>query len=210
VKRTQIAYRCPECSTATVGFLGTLPTVSDMLRLRCECGEFALEIKRTGENKLVLKVPCIYCKDSHSYTLSGDIIVRDEVTRLSCPYSNMDICFIADEEDMSGELDRSASELSGVLTSLEVDDVSDIQPQDLDANDAPPDPAIFDVINFLVRDLEAEGEIHCPCKNGEYDLRFTDEGMQVYCKKCGASYEFYAKSVATAENYIDTPSITLK
>lgn len=208
-KRTQIAFRCPECAVATVGFLGGLSSVSDMLRLKCSCGESSLDIKKQNDGKVHLSVPCVYCKSNHSYVVSPEIMTREELTRFSCPYSGMGIAFIGYEDEVSAEIEKSAEELARIMTSLEAEDVKDIQPQDVAEDSMPPDPAIYDTINFIVRDLEAEGAVHCPCDNGEYDLRFTDDGMQVYCKNCGASYDFYARSVSLAEEYLTIDSITL-
>ena len=208
-KRTQIAYRCPDCGVATVGFLGGLGAVSDMLRLRCSCGESSLDIKKQNDGKIGLSVPCVYCKSNHSYVVSPEVMRREEMTKFSCPYSGMGIAFIGDEDSVSKEVEASAEELARIMTSLEAETLSDIQPQDVGEDSVPPDPAIYDTLNFVVRDLEAEGEVHCPCDNGSYDLRFTDDGMQVYCKNCGATYDFYAKSVSVAEEYLTLDSITL-
>lgn len=210
LKRNQIAFRCPECGTATVGFLGGLSNVSDMLRLKCECQDWALEIKKMQDGKLHLSVPCVFCKDTHGYVVSNGVISRDEPTMLACPYASMDILFIANEEQLPHELERSAKELERVLTSFEAEDLSDIQPLNVDENDAPPDPAIFDAINFVVRDLEADGKLHCPCGEGPYELRFCDEGMEVYCAHCGTSYTFHAKSQTIAEEYLGLSEITLR
>lgn len=210
IKRTQIAYRCPDCGVATVGFLGGLSAVSDMLRLRCGCGESSLDITNKKDGKLQLTVPCVYCKDTHSFVLQSEILLRDDKTLLSCPFSGMDIAFIGDEETISTELERSANELSRIMQSLEAEDLSDIQPQDVDAEDAPPDPGMFDSINFLVRDLEADGAVKCPCGKDRHELRFTDNGMQVYCPDCGASYDFYCKTVSAAEEYLSIDEITLR
>ena len=210
MKRTQIAYRCPECAVMTVGFLGGLSSVSDMLRLKCSCGEASLDIKKQPDGKVSLSVPCVYCKSNHSYTVSAEIMQRDELTRLNCPYSGMGILFIGDEDSVRAESEKSAEELSRIMTSLEAEDVSDIQPEDVSEDSVPPDPAIFDTFNFLVRDLEADGAVKCPCPDGEYDLRFTDDGMQVYCKRCGASRDFYAKTAASAEEYLTLDEIILK
>ena len=209
IKRTQIAYRCPECAVATVGFLGGLSAVTDMLRLKCSCGESALDIKKQNDGKIALSVPCVYCKSNHTFVVSPDIMQRDEMTKFSCPYSGMGIAFIGDEESVGKEVENSAEELARIMTSLEAESVSDIQPQDVGEDSVPPDPAIYDTLNFVVRDLEAEGNVHCPCGDGEYDLRFTDDGMQVYCKNCGATYDFYARSVSVAEEYLTLDSITL-
>lgn len=209
-KRTQIAYRCYDCATATVGFLGGLSAVSDMLRLKCSCGGSSLDIKKQNDGKVSLSVPCVYCKSNHSYVVSPEIMVREELTRFSCPYSGMGIAFIGGEDEVAAEVDKSAEELSRIMVSLEAEDVSDIQPQDVGEDSMPPDPAIFDTFNFILRDLEADKAVKCPCGKGPYDLRFTDEGMQVFCESCGATHDFYARSVSVAEEYLTIDSITLK
>jgi hypothetical protein len=210
IRRSQIAYRCSECGTATVGFLGGLTNVSDMLRLKCECEGSALDIKRQNDGKIHLSVPCVYCRSNHTYVVAPDVIRRYEPTKFTCPYTGMGITFIGDQETVSKEIDNSAEELSRIMASFEAQTLADIQPQDVGEDSIPPDPAIYDTLNFVLRDLEAEGEVHCPCGNGPYDLRFTDDGMQVYCESCGATYDFYAKSVTVAEEYVNTSSITLK
>ena len=114
-----------------------------------------------------------------------------------------------DEGRISEDLERSAKELSFILESFEADEVSDIQPMDVDEAEAAPDPAIFDVLNFVVRDLEDAGGITCPCGKGPYEVRFTDDGAEAVCSTCGASYRFYARSAASAESYLSLDSITL-
>ncbi len=210
VLRQQIAFRCPECGVATVGFLGGLAQVSDMLRLKCECGAYMLDIKKEAEGKVRLNVPCVYCKDIHTYIVKTDVITRQETTRLSCPHSGQDILFIAESAAMGDELNRSANELERILASFEADDISDIQPHEIDEGEAAPDAGIFDVLNFVLRDLEDADSVKCPCGKGPYDLRFTDEGAEAHCIECGATYTFYAKSQAMAESYLSLDSITLK
>lgn len=209
IERQEIAYRCPHCAVATLGFLGGLHSVSDMLRLRCECGESALEIRPIDGTKVHIDVPCVYCKDTHAYVISSDILRREQPTALPCPSSRHDILFIAGEADMASTLERSANELATILESFEAEDVKDIQPMDIDEAECAPDPAIYDVLNFVVRDLEDAGGISCPCKRGPYELRFTDDGAEVYCTSCGATYRFYATSASTAETYLAVDSITL-
>ncbi len=209
IRRTQIAYRCPECASVTVGFLGGLSAVTDMLRLRCtDCGT-ALDIKKRRDEKVELSVPCVYCKTNHSFVTTPDVITRGALTRFNCPYSSMAITFIGDEDEIAPEIERSADDLTRIMQSLEAETVSDIQPQDVGEDSVPPDPAIYDVFNFLLRDLEYEGAVKCPCDNGEYDLRFTDTGMQIYCKNCGASKSFTAMSQSAAEEYLTLDEIKL-
>ena len=209
MKRTQIAYRCPECAVMTVGFLGGLSSVSDMLRLKCSCGDSSLDIKKQPDGKINLSAPCVYCKSNHSYVVSPEIMIRDELTRFNCPYSGMGIVFIGNEDDVKAQTEQSAEELSRIMTSLDAEDVSDIQPEDVDEDAAAPDPAIFDTFNFLLRDLESEGAVRCPCPDGEYDLRFCKEGIQAFCAKCGATYTFNLTSPAASEDYLSLDSLTL-
>ena len=209
LKKKHIAYRCPECAVATVGLVLGLGDNGGLLRIKCECGGSALDITGGGEDKIKISAPCVYCRDSHSYTLAGSVLGREALTSLSCPFSGMDIVFLGDMEDISPALDKSANELSVIMASLDAEDVRDIQPQDMDEDECPPDPAIFDTINFVVRDLEAEGKVTCPCGRGEYGLRFTDDGMQVYCERCGASFNFHARSAAVAEEYLTLDEIKL-
>ena len=110
---------------------------------------------------------------------------------------------------MRAEIERSANELSAVLLSFEADEVKDIQPMDVDEAEAAPDPAVFDVLNFVLRDLEDEGAIECPCKKGSYSIRFTDDGAEAVCSSCGATYRFYAGTAASAETYLSLGSIKL-
>ncbi len=207
--RNQIAYRCPKCGVATVGFLGGLAAVSDMLRLKCDCGESALDIRGQKDGLIHLSVPCVYCADNHGFNIGKELAFCEQTLKLPCPYSGMDIVFIGEAESISQELTRSAEELTRIMMSLEAEELSDIQPQDMGENESPPDPAIFDTLNLVVRDLEAEGKIKCPCDNGEYELRFCDEGMQVYCTHCGSTYTFHARSASLAEQYLTLDSIKL-
>ncbi len=205
-----IAYRCPECATATVGLVGSAESLGDLIRLKCECGGSALDIKKERDGRIHISVPCIFCKDNHGYRLSPEVLSRDSITKLGCPFSGMDIAFIGEGEGIQPELDRTAEELSRIMASLEADEVSDIQPHDVDEAECPPDPAIYDTINFILRDLEAEGAVKCPCESGRYGLRFTDTGMQAYCESCGASYDFYCTSPSLAEEYLSVSEIVLK
>lgn len=208
--RTQIAFRCSECGYATVGFLGGLSAVTDLLRLKCACGGSSLDIKRESDGKAHITVPCVYCKSSHGYVFSPEVLTRREITKLACPYSGMDIAFFGDEELIPKELDRTAEELDRIMKSFEAEELSDIQPQDVSIEDEVSDPAVYDTLNFLVRDLESEGKVKCPCDSGAYSLRFCPGGVQVYCENCGATYTFYATTPTIAEEYLSTDEINLK
>nr|MBE6545238.1 hypothetical protein [Oscillospiraceae bacterium] len=209
-KIKHITYRCPECGIATVGIFEGVTKVSDLLRLRCECSGSSLDIKREKEEKLRLSVPCLYCKSSHGYLISSDIAKRERATTLSCPFSGMDIAFIGSEAELGVELERTADELNSLMKALEAEELSDIQPQDMTEAELLPDPAVYDTLRFVLKDLEAEGGVKCPCGDGSYDLRFIEGGIQAYCEKCGASYNFRATTPTLAEEYLNIDGIELR
>ena len=209
-KQRNIAYRCPDCGTSVLGLVGRFALSANMLRLKCSCGnESTLDINITNDGKIRLSVPCLFCRQNHSYVVSESLFFDKDTFLLNCPYSGMDIAFIGDEEGVSAELLRTEEEINRLMVSLEAESLSDIQPEDMSEDETPPDPAIYDTLRFVVKDLEDEGRVKCPCGNGKYDLRFTDGGMEVYCENCGASYGFSAASPTMAEEYLDLDEIVL-
>lgn len=207
--QTHVAYRCPECGCAVYGFVGKFALSAGMLRLKCTCGKSAMDISVTQDKKVRLSVPCIFCKQNHSFVVSTSIFFERDIFLLNCPYSNMDICFIGEKEKCDNEVKRTGEELERLLADLEAEKLSDIQPQDMDEEEVLPDPTVYDTIRFLVKELEYDGGVECPCDEGEYDLRFCSEGIQVYCKKCGATYTFNTHAEAACEDYLRLDHIKL-
>lgn len=209
-KQRNIAYRCPGCGSAVIGIVGKFALHANMIRLKCSCGdEQSLDIT-LKDGKVRLSVPCLFCRQNHSYVVSESLFFDNDRFLLNCPYSNMDIAFIGDEDVINQELSRTEAELNMLMKNLEAEELSDIQPEDMPEAEILPDPAVYDTLRFVVKDLEAEGRLNCPCGEGPYDLRFTDSGMQVWCESCGASYDFNATSPTMAEEYLYLDEITLK
>ena len=209
-KQRNIAYRCPGCGSAVIGIVGKFALHANMLRLKCSCkDEQSLDIT-LKDGKVRLSVPCLFCRQNHSYVVSESLFFDNDRFLLNCPYSNMDIAFIGDEDVVNQELSRTETELNMLMKNLEAEELSDIQPEDMPEAEILPDPAVYDTLRFVVKDLEAEGKLNCPCGEGPYDLRFTDSGMQVWCENCGASYDFNATSPTMAEEYLDLDEINLK
>lgn len=210
-KQRNIAFRCPECTSTVLGLVGKFALKADMIRLKCSCEEpSALDIKTTNDGKLRLSVPCIFCKQNHNYVVSEGVFFDRDSFLLNCPYTGMDIAFIGDEESIERELVRTEDEIRRLVASFEAEDVSELQPEDMREDEILPDPTVYDTLRFVVKDLEDEGKIKCPCGEGTYDVRFTDTGMQVFCERCGASCELNAVTPALAEEYLNLDSLTLK
>ena len=210
-KQRNIAYRCPECGDTVLGIVGKFALSANLLRLKCSCEKPSeMDISITQDRKVKLSIPCLFCKQNHSYTLSDEVFFERDITTLACPYVGTDIAFVGSEEKISPELERTAEEINRLLTSLEADDLSDIQPKDVGEDDVIADPAVYDTVRFIVKDLEADGLVKCPCGEGPYDIRYCDGGVEVFCERCGASYGFKAMTQTMAEEYLSIDSIELK
>lgn len=210
-KQRNIAFRCPGCGSAVIGLVGKFALHANMLRLKCSCGdEQSLDITLSNDGKVRLSVPCLFCRQNHSYVVSESLFFENDRFLLNCPYSNMDIAFIGDEDTVNQELSRTEAELNMLLKNLEAEELSDIQPEEMTEAEILPDPAVYDTLRFVVKDLEADGRLKCPCGNGPYDLRFTDSGIQVWCESCGATYDFPVTSPTMAEEYLDLTELNLK
>lgn len=210
-KKRHIAYRCPECGTSVIGLVGRFTLSADLIRLKCSCEDASsLDINVTNDKKIRLSVPCLFCKQNHGYTVSESVFFDRDIFLLNCPYSGMDIAFIGGEEDIERELKRTEEEIGRLMVSLEAEELSDIQPEDMNEDEILPEPAVYDTLKFLVKDLEEEGRLICPCGKGGYDLRFTDGGIQVYCESCGATYTFTSTTPGAVEEYLYLDEIRLK
>lgn len=206
---THIAYRCPECLDTVVGIVGQFALAADMLRLRCPCGKSAADISVTKDGKVRLSVPCLLCRKNHDFTVAAPLFFDRDLFRLNCPYANVDICFVGEKEKIDAALDESAEVLGRLAADYGVDSVKELAPQDTDEDEILPEPEIYDMVRFLVKELEADGEIDCPCHSGHYDFRFTDGGVQVFCPDCGASYTFPAESAEGVRESLTLDRLTL-
>ena len=87
--------------------------------------------------------------------------------------------------------------------------VTEVADDEIKAEQILPDAQIYDILRFVVKELEAEQKIECPCQTGPYELDITSDGIRVYCTECGASYLFPADNVASAEAFLHADSLHL-
>lgn len=209
-KERYFAYRCPDCADTVLSLVGGFTLSGDLLRLRCTCKKSAADIQAENRTKLHLSVPCPICKKPHSYTVASSLFLEKPIFTLGCPYSpDIAVAMMGEKEKLDEALAAEGEKLSTLLSAFEAESLADLQPQDMNDEEILPDPQIYDTIRFLVREMEAEGAITCPCGRGSYDFRFTDDGIQVHCPDCGASYEFICPSQEAANAYLSLDELRL-
>lgn len=239
-KRTAVAYRCPDCGTGVMSAVDVFNLAADRVRLKCsdpECPTVKnksadgpnghldiVAVKDAEGGKVRLCVPCIFCGKPHTFTVNTSLFFGKDLFLLSCPYSGINICFIGDLDHVKAELARSELEL---LDMLEEHGISDIR--DFDADEAAlPDPQVYEIVMFVIRDLEAEGKIFCRCKargeeeqeadafafdgeqDSDYSAEITENGVLVRCRKCGAEKLIATDSLIRAHDFLNCDSLTLE
>ncbi len=209
-KHTHIAYRCPECGEMVFGLALKLALDSKLIRLKCACGKSALDITVTNDKKIRLSVPCVFCKDNHNFVVTQSIFFERDLFYFNCPYANIDIGFLGEKEKIDEAIEANAKTLTKLIADMGAETLDELQPMDMDEDEILPDAAVYDLIRFVVKDLEAEGKIDCPCHSGCYDIRYAPGGIQAFCEECGATYLFRCESPSAAEEYINISSVTLK
>ena len=221
-KQTHVAYHCPHCGMAVLGYVGEFALSADMLKIKCDCGHSALTVTYTNDKKIRLTVPCLFCENPHHFVVSQEVFFGKDIFLLGCPYMGMDVCFVGNPAPLQKALNESAKALNEffeknglVLPANEEGEGSaeDVAPTDAEAAEGEeailPDEQVYDVIHFLVKDLEAEGCIDCPCGTGPYETEITMGGIRVFCAECGAEYFFAVESVSQAEAFLHLGELTL-
>ena len=209
-KQTHIAYRCPHCGQAVLGFVGKFALSADMLKLKCPCKKSELVMTYTAEKKVRLSVPCLFCPTPHQFVVSQPLFFGRELFLLNCPYANMDICFIGSEEKLGEALEENAKELNQLYETVGVEETEEEETPYVDPETFLPDAQVYDVVRFLVKELQEDGAIDCPCHGGDYDFTFIEGGVRVYCRECGALHDFPACSVETAQAFLACDELMLE
>ena len=205
-KQTTIAYRCPHCGAGIMSAVGFFSLSGDMLKLKCDCGESELLIQRSRDGKIRLTVPCILCSKPHQYTVSSSLFFGRELFTLSCPYSDLNALFIGETNHVKAALAQNELELLELLEEAGVESF-----EALHRDRTLTDPQIFDIVLFVVRELEAEGQIKCRCaEGGEYEVEVLDDCIRVYCTVCGAESRLPTDSVISANAFLSADSLTLE
>ncbi|MBP3376873.1 MAG: hypothetical protein J6L83_08930 [Clostridia bacterium] len=221
-KHTTVAYRCPECGAGVTSVVGLFSLSADMIKLKCTCKESDMQIVyRRDDNQMRLSIPCIFCRKPHTYNVSSKMFFSKDIFLLPCPYSDINIGFVGDENMVKAELARTELEL---LDMLEENGISDFKSLHGDEEDLP-DSQVLDIVSYVIGDLDAEGKIYCKCypegreplpddelvrDDSEYTVEVTNEGIEVSCAKCGAKKIIPTDSMLTAHAFLNSDFLKLE
>ncbi len=221
-KQTTVAYRCPECGGGVISLVGLFTLSADMIKLKCSCHESDMQIVyRREENQMRLSIPCIFCRKPHTYNVSSNMFFSKDVFLLPCPYSDINIGFVGEENMVKAELARTELELLDMLEENGIDDFKSLHGDEEDMSD----PQVMDVIAYIVRELDAEGKIYCSCfpdgreplpdgeldrEDSDYSIAVNDTGVEISCAKCGAKKIIPTDSLLSAHAFLNSDFLKLE
>lgn len=212
-KNATVAYRCPHCGAAVLSGVNMFTLTADMLKLKCSCGKSEMTLVNTADGKVRLIVPCMLCPKPHQFLLSRSLMFDKELFCMPCPYSDINICCVGEDNHVRAEMARSELELLKLLEENGISDFSTLHPEEAPDEDSfPTDPQVRDIVMFVIHDLDAEGKIYCHCPEGtphEYDAVIEDDGIRVTCTVCGASRLIPTDSGLAAHAFLHSDSLDL-
>ena len=214
-KQTTVAYRCPHCGAGVLSMVDVFSLGADMIKLKCDCHKSEISIVKQGDGKIRLTVPCILCPKPHTFVVSPAIFFGKEQFFLQCPYSDINICFLGEQNHVKAELARCELELLDIMEKNGISDFSALH-NDEEEDEAMPDPEIQQIALFVLHELEAEGKIYCRCEHKDeipedkYELEITNDGILVRCRDCGAQRLISTDNYLNAHAFLYTDSLHLE
>jgi len=213
-KQTTVAYRCPHCGGGVISIVGMFSLSADMLKLKCTCGKSEMTVIHTDDGKIRLSVPCIVCPKPHNYLISPKLFFGKELFTLTCQYSDINICFIGEENHVKAELARNELELLDLLEKNGIESFEALHSQD---DKTLTDPQIYDIIMFVINELDAEQAIICSCnRNGEsgdaereYEAEVLDDCIRVTCSSCHDHADIPTDTLMGAYDFLNATSLEL-
>ena len=212
-KQTTLAYRCPHCGAGVMSVVGVFSLSADMLKLKCDCGHSEMTVVYSKDGKIRLTVPCIFCPKPHTYVVNSSIFFGKDLFVLPCAYSDMNIAMMGEVNKVKAELARTELELIEMLEESGIDSLEALRALDAEPEHSLTDPQIFDIIMFVINDLDAEGKIYCKCENegeGDFEVEMRPDGIKVSCKKCGAMRVIPTDGLLAANAFLNADSLYLE
>ena len=207
---TVVSYRCPACGKSVFSVTGVFALTGDMIKLKCSCGESELLIKKEGEGKVRLTVPCLFCAKPHAYVISKDLIMSREVFAFPCNFSGVDVCFAGSKGAVLKAAEESDKRLAEIIDDTEL---AEIYAQNMALEDDErlySDEHVRDMILFVLGDLCEEGKIECDCREGGDFLVENEIGkVRIMCKKCGKRREYFCSENMETRDLFDAVKIKL-
>ena len=215
-KQTTIAYRCPHCGAGVIGVMNIFALSAPMIKLKCDCGNSEMTVVKQNDGKIRLTVPCLFCPKPHSFLVSANIFFGKEDFFLQCPYSDMDVCFLGDADNVKAHLAKGEYELIKLMEEHGINDISAFCNANKEDDEEALDSELTQSVLFVLSELEAEGKIFCECEHCEkiddekYGFEIFSDGVLVKCRDCGAERRIPTDNSLNTHAFLDAEALYLE
>ena len=229
-RENAITYRCPVCGAHVMSMVGVFKLSGDLIKLKCSCGGSRLEIARKSAEKIALQVPCLFCEETHCYTLDPNQFFSRRAFSLTCQVTGLEVCCIGTEEDVREYAVKQDEKLEGILRDCGFSSLEEYLTQTASARLAAADEEdeedgydeedevlidegeVIAAADFILSDLSETGDIHCSCEEGAGEYAYSYEGgvLQVFCRKCAAETEIDMRTGADLRAFLEIDGLELE
>ena len=207
-KETVLSYRCPACGKSVMSVTGVFALTGDMIKLKCDCGESELIIKKVDEEKVRLIVPCLFCPKPHQYVISKNLMLNREIMVFPCNFAGIDICFAGSKGAVLKAIEEADKQLSSLIDDTELEQIYE-QNRSEDEG-LYNDEHVRDMILFVLGDLFEEGKIECDCHDGGSFIVENEVGkVRIMCKHCGKRREYFCSENMETRDLFEADKIKL-
>lgn len=227
-KENAITYRCPVCVSHVLSMMGVFQLSGDLIKLKCSCGGSGLTIERKGNDKLNLQIPCLFCEETHSYTIDRHHIFSNKAFSLTCQVTGLEVCCIGGEEavrEYASEQDEKLDailrdcgfeSLEAYLTQTAAARLGGIEEEEEEPGEEEEvlidESEVVAAADFILSDLTEAGALHCACEEGEgeYAYSYQDGILQIFCRKCASESEIEMRTGADLRGFLDLDELELE
>ena len=179
-----IAYKCFSCGTFDFTNINLFKLfLQGSILSKCRCGDARLEIIQIGKNEYKLTVPCIGCGSEHSYTISREELISNDITTFACPMTDIKQCFIGRDYVVREHVDIFEKELDYMIDGLGYDNYFENT------------QVMIDTLN-KIHDIAEQGHLHCECGCSDIMVSMLRKGIYLKCPNCSGN-----KFIPAASNY---------
>lgn len=167
-----VAYKCPVCGSIEFDQFCLFDVWGKKKHtISCRCKKSSIIFFIKSGNKCVINVPCIACNEKHVFIREIKELWANNLIKLSCPYSGIDICFIGSDEKVRSSVDLYEMRMDVLM--------NDIGYEDYFVNNT----VMLNTID-RIHDIAEKGNLICECGSIDIDLQMYYDRVELFCNKC--------------------------
>ena len=176
-----IAYKCPVCGSFEFSTFLIFDFLKDSsYTIKCSCKKAFVKIITKAYKRCEIKVPCFACNDIHAFELDfKSLLYRKNIFNFKCPRTNMDLCFIGEDNEVRESVDKYEMQMERLMHDLGYED------------DFVNSTVMLNTVD-KIHDIAEKGNLYCQCGSKDINLQMFRDRILLTCNKCFTYENIYA------------------